>query len=87
MLIGRLMRSECARVARVLQTYLDGEADPPTEAMVTAHLEFCQRCGLEAGTYRAIKAALGATRPAEVDGAVVQRLRQFAEHLDGPGRT
>ena len=89
MLIGRLTRSECSRVARVLQSYLDGEVDPPTTAMVTAHLEFCRRCGLAASTYRAIKSAIAATGPADVDQvavdqAAVGRLRAFAAGLDDP---
>ncbi len=82
MLLGRLTRSECSRVARVLQSYLDGEVDPPTAAMVSAHLEFCRRCGLEASTYRAIKTAIATTGPTDVDDAAVRRLRAFAEHLD-----
>jgi len=84
MLIGRLTRSECARVARVLQSYLDGEVDPPTTAMVTAHLEFCRRCGLEASTYRAIKTAIAATGPADVDQAAIGRLQSFAAGLGDP---
>lgn len=82
MLIGRLTRSECARVARVLQSYLDGEVDPPTAAMVTAHLEFCRRCGLEASTYRAIKTAIAAARTDDVDQAAIGRLRAFAADLE-----
>ena len=85
MLIGRLTRSECARVARVLQSYLDGEVDPPTAAMVTAHLEFCRRCGLEASTYRAIKTAMAA-------GPQTERCRPGRDRADagvrrGPGRS
>lgn len=84
MLIGRLTRSECSRVARVLQSYLDGEVDPPTAAMVSAHLEFCRRCGLEASTYRSIKTAIAATGPADVDRAAIGRLQAFAAGLDDP---
>ena len=84
MLIGRLTRSECARVARVLQSYLDGEVDPPTTAMVTAHLEFCRRCGLEASTYRAIKTAIAATGPVDVDRSAIGRLQAFAAGLGDP---
>lgn len=84
MLLGRLTPSECSRVARVLQSYLDGEVDPPTAAMVTAHLEFCRRCGLEASAYRAIKTAIAATGPADVDQAAIGRLRAFAAGLDDP---
>ncbi len=80
--MGRLTRSECSRVARVLQSYLDGEVDPPTAAMVTAHLEFCRLCGLEASTYRAIKTAIAAAEPDDVDEAAIGRLRAFATDLE-----
>ena len=72
------MRVRCLRVARVLQSYLDGEADPPTAAAVAAHLEECRRCGLEASTYAAIKTAIaanGAHSPGAVDPAALTRLR------------
>ncbi|HSO70905.1 MAG TPA: zf-HC2 domain-containing protein [Arachnia sp.] len=74
---------ECHRVAKVLQAYLDGEVDHMTADMVSTHLETCRRCGLEANTYRAIKAAtLGAeSEPAPVDPDAVARLRRFAEGL------
>lgn len=79
-----LSRSQCHQVARVLQSYLDGEADPPTSEAVAAHLEVCRRCGLEAATYREIKTAIavaapGAERP--VDDDAVARLRHFADTL------
>lgn len=84
----RLSRSECHQVAKVLQSYLDGEVEPATSSMVAAHLETCRKCGLEASTYRAIKAAIAAG--AEVSGPesdAVERLRRFADGLeqgDGP---
>jgi anti-sigma factor RsiW len=82
----RLSRSRCHHVARVLQSYLDGEVDSMTEAMVAEHLEVCRRCGLEARTYQAIKAAIAATAPAPevVDGAALERLRRFADELADP---
>ena len=78
-----LSRAGCLRVTRVLQSYLDGEADAPTSAMVAQHLEECRRCGLEASTYRAIKVANTETGPdvAPVDAEAVERLRRFAEQL------
>ena len=92
MLLARLLRPECYRVARVLQSYLDGEVDADTAGDVAAHLEHCRRCGLEAGTYRAIKAAIavvpaGGRHPGEgVDADALARLRAFAVSLadDGP---
>jgi anti-sigma factor RsiW len=49
---------ECLRVSRVLQSYLDGVVDEVTARRVARHLERCRRCGAEADTYSAIKAAL-----------------------------
>lgn len=84
MLMGRLTRSECHRAARKLQSYLDGELNPPTAAMVTSHLEFCRRCGLEVSTYRAIKTVIAAVGPGDVDAAAISRLRAFASDLEDP---
>jgi anti-sigma factor RsiW len=87
MLLARLSRSRCHRVARVLQSYLDGEAEPPVAAMVAEHLEECRRCGLEASTYRSIKTAITAVAPGavQVDPAAVDRLRLFALELAESG--
>ena len=68
----------------MLQSYLDGESDPPTSAVVAQHLEECRRCGLEASTYRTIKAALAGSPDGEIDDATVERLRRFAERLAEP---
>ncbi len=83
MLGSIVMRARCRRVARVLQSYLDGELEPPTATAVAEHLEACRRCGLEADTYAAIKTAVGAgggDRVA-VDRVSVERLRDFARSL------
>ena len=79
----RLTRSDCHRVAKVLQSYLDGEANAPTATMVAEHLETCRACGLEASTYLAIKTAIATPRdaPRAVDDAAVARLRDFAATL------
>lgn len=78
--------AECVRVARVLQSYLDGETDEVTARRVAAHLEDCRRCGLEATTYRQVKEALA--RREAPDTEVVARLRDFGESLlrDGAAR-
>lgn len=87
MLESMVMRVRCRRVARVLQSYLDGEVDPPTATAVSEHLEACRRCGLEASAYAAIKvavAARGAGRDVpDVDPAALVRLTAFARSLDG----
>lgn len=79
--------TRCFRTSRVLQSYLDGEADDLTAARVAEHLEECRRCGLQAATYRAIKKALrGGTR--DVDELALRRLRTFSRSLaesDGAG--
>ncbi|MEV8310865.1 zf-HC2 domain-containing protein [Streptomyces flavidovirens] len=67
------------QVARVLQSYLDGETDEATARRVAAHLKDCRRCGLEASVYREIHNALG--RRVEPDAAAVARLRTFGESL------
>ena len=72
-------RARCAEVARWLQPYLDGEVDGRTLRLVSAHLEVCRRCGLEAETYRALKQAL--VRRSDPPPEPVARLRAFADRL------
>lgn len=81
-----LMRARCRRSARALQSYLDGELDGPTAAAVAVHLEQCRRCGLEAGVYRTIKAAIAAEHdaPTPVDAGALARLHEFARSLADP---
>ena len=84
MLQTMLMRARCHRVARVLQSYLDGEVDPPTTAAVVEHLELCRCCGLEASTYTAIKTAIAAgdsVRQERIDPTTLARLDHFARGL------
>lgn len=88
MLMERLMHwlpwrrgdwEECARVAKFLHYYLDGELDDRTTSLVARHLEDCRRCGLDAETYLEIRRALQHDlRPPE---DVVGRLREFSESL------
>src|SRR5262249_18789422 len=74
----------CREVAKVLQAYLDGQTDDVTAQRVARHLEACRRCGLEARTYREIKAAL-ARRVPLADELALERLRAFATSLaDAP---
>jgi anti-sigma factor RsiW len=78
--------ASCMQALRVLQSYLDGQTDEVTTGRVAKHLEACRRCGLEATTYREIKAAL-ARSAAPVDRASLERLRAFGFSLarQGPG--
>lgn len=71
---------ECRKVAKVLQSYLDGETDEVTTGRVARHLEDCRRCGLELSTYEALKSALVRRVPV-VDQLAVERLRLFAQRL------
>jgi anti-sigma factor (TIGR02949 family) len=70
----------CAEVAELLQQYLDDESDEATADRVAAHLEDCERCGVEADVYRDIKAAL-ARRRAPLPEVSVRRLRRFGERI------
>ncbi|MFH9071369.1 anti-sigma factor family protein [Streptomyces alboflavus] len=69
----------CLQVARVLQSYLDGETDEVTARRVAAHLEDCRRCGLEATLYEEIKNALA--RRQQPDELTLHRLRDFGAAL------
>jgi anti-sigma factor RsiW len=71
----------CMQVARILQSYLDGQADEVTARRVAAHLEDCRRCGLEAAVYREIKHSLAGREAPAADA--VARLRGFGEALAG----
>ena len=71
----------CPEVGRLLQRFLDDELDDEADPeMLSQHLELCRRCGLEADTYRKIKAALE-NRRAEVPKESLERLRTFGEQL------
>lgn len=78
----------CMHVARVLQSYIDGEVSQRTVRTVEEHLEECRRCGLEASTYTAIKMALAASDEGEtpsVDADALARLAAFAQRLGEEG--
>jgi anti-sigma factor RsiW len=77
---GTKEMASCMQVMRVLQSYLDGHTDEVTARRVANHLDACRRCGLEAATYREIKASL-ARRAAPPDEAAVDRLRAFGAAL------
>jgi len=85
-LLPRLFRRlprDCARVGKVLQQYLDTELDAATASEVLSHLEECRDCGLEAATYRRIKASVA--RSGVPDPDEVANLRAFAEELAAGG--
>lgn len=79
-LIQRLMMPDCNRVRKVLQAYLDGELDDSQAGMVAAHLQHCDRCGIEAEIYEEVKSSLQELRQVP-DPDALARLRQFAESV------
>lgn len=82
----RARGNECRQVAKVLQSYLDGESPQKTSEMVAAHLETCRKCGLEASTYRAIKESIAKSQPAgPKDDQALVRLREFVDDLASSG--
>ena len=83
---NRVVATDSREAAGLVQAYLDGEVGAEQRARVTAHLELCLRCGLDARIYTEIKNAL-ARRRAPVDELLVLRLTRFAESLAGSGRT
>lgn len=74
----------CDQVAAVMQQYLDSELDPDQVPKVIKHLDKCRDCGLEADTYRRIKASLNAYQQ-QPDQASLQRLRDVAQGLIANG--
>jgi anti-sigma factor RsiW len=77
---GTKETASCIKVMRILQSYLDGHTDEVTARRVAKHLEACRRCGLEAATYRELKASLARQVP-QVDAETVGRLRAFGQAL------
>lgn len=70
----------CGEVGKLLQRYLDGTLAGRRAARLSAHLEDCRRCGLEADTYELIKKALADSR-GQVPSESLARLRAFGERI------
>jgi anti-sigma factor RsiW len=64
----------------MLQAYLDDELADERRELVAEHLEDCLRCGLEASSYRFLKARLAGLTPRS-DEHQLTRLRAFANTL------
>lgn len=75
-----LMRPECRRVARLLQTYLDDELHEDQVQVVGAHLERCDRCGLDAQLIEAVRLAVSELA-VPTDRRAMLRLEGFLEQL------
>lgn len=83
LLRGSLGMASCLRVARLLQSHLDGELDARRVGRVTAHLQICRRCGLDAASYQEIKSALSRHRT-PVAEVTLHRLEAFVQQLGDP---
>lgn len=71
----------CHEVGKILQDYLDDELDVQAATKVSAHLEDCRRCGLEAATYAALKSSLHRVPAGPIPAEPIARLREFGERL------
>lgn len=71
----------CKEVGRHLQTYLDGDLDDVRAQRLSAHLDECLRCGMEAHTYEHIKASLAVRGTDALPDDAVARLTEFAQRL------
>ena len=77
---GALRPKDCRAVGRLLQAYLDAELPDTPAADIAAHLEACLACGLEADSYRWLKAAVAGIARAD-DPRQLERLQVFVEAL------
>jgi anti-sigma factor RsiW len=75
---------ECHVVGAVLQAYLDGELGPGDAEIVAAHLEHCERCGIEATTVGRVVDAIKRQRP-DLDPEPLDRLASFVDQLTRSG--
>lgn len=71
---------DCRAVGRLLQAFLDDELYDARAGAVADHLDACLACGMEAGAYRWLKAALAGLAGAD-DSAQVERVAAFADAL------
>jgi len=78
------MPPDCREVAKVLQSFLDGELAENQTDKVAEHVEHCERCGIEADVYMQVKESLRDLRTPP-DRDVMQRLHAFADELTADG--
>lgn len=71
---------ECHVVGAVLQAFLDGELGADDAEIVAAHLEHCERCGIERATTQRVITAIRRQRP-DLDAALVERLTGFVDRI------
>jgi anti-sigma factor RsiW len=70
----------CRKVAKVLQSHLDDELDEERRRKVAAHLDECERCGLEAEVLDGVRSALRGRRE-KLPVATATALREFSDRL------
>ena len=70
----------CRNAAKNLQQHLDGELHDERAEMLQRHLETCRECGLEADTYRELKAALS-RQSSGLSSDTMASLRDFGNQL------
>lgn len=73
---------ECHQVGAVLQAYLDGELGAKDAELVAAHLEHCERCGIEVTTITRVVQAIRRQRP-DLETDTLDRLGSFVDELTG----
>lgn len=71
---------DCREVRRLMQAFVDGELPAGGAERVAAHLQDCDRCGVDAETYRRVKQRLTRLR-APADPTALSRLERFVEEL------
>jgi len=81
-LFGNSEMTSCIGAIKHLQAAIDGELEPELQARVVAHLEACLSCGMQAQTYREIKASILRANTSELDPAVISDLERFARQID-----
>ncbi len=70
----------CRDVQRLMQRFVDGELPASQTDLVAEHLRDCERCGLSAEEFSAVKSALRRLRP-DLDVDALARLHAYADEL------
>ncbi len=71
---------DCPDVRRLMQRFVDGQLPASQTDLVADHLRDCERCGLTAEEFRAVKGALRRLRPG-LDVDALARLHAYADKL------
>lgn len=71
----------CSDVAKVLQSYIDGEISADIASKVAVHLDGCNGCCIDRDNYQQIKASLSHLRR-NLDPEATERIVNFIERID-----